>query len=410
MEINKYKLIIVFVGLPASGKSYTSNHLKQYLTWLGFKIDIFNCGNYRRKLSKSKQDADFFDTNNEENFKLKESYFYYTMFDLNTYFIVKGGDIGILDATNSTKKRRNKIIKFFSFFPYDKKIIFLENITNDPIILKNNIEFKKTSPDYKDIDSEIMKNDFNKRIEYYRMVYEDIDDDEQLDYVKIYNCGKKIIFNNISGHLETLILNYLVNFKVNIKKIYISRHGESLFNVQNRIGGDPDITDNGVNYSKKLFNYISLNHKKEDIVIYTSNLIRTKNTAKLFIQNNYEIIHKDILNEIDGGICENMTYDEVKEKMPDLFKNRKNNKFHFKYPEGESYFDLILRLKEFILEINRLDKPVLIITHNAVVRVILSYFLNINREKIPHMDIPLHTLYLIENSKYFYKKKSINLN
>ena len=59
MEINKYKLIIVFVGLPASGKSYTSNHLKQYLTWLGFKIDIFNCGNYRRKLSKSKQDADF---------------------------------------------------------------------------------------------------------------------------------------------------------------------------------------------------------------------------------------------------------------------------------------------------------------------------------------------------------------
>ena len=198
------------------------------------------------------------------------------MFDLNTYFIVKGGDIGILDATNSTKKRRNKIIKFFSFFPYDKKIIFLENITNDPIILKNNIEFKKTSPDYKDIDSEIMKNDFNKRIEYYKMVYEDIDDDEQLDYVKIYNCGKKIIFNNISGHLETLILNYLVNFKVNIKKIYISRHGESLFNVQNRIGGDPDITDNGVNYSKKLFNYISLNHKKEDIIIYTSNLIRQK--------------------------------------------------------------------------------------------------------------------------------------
>ena len=221
---------------------------------------------------------------------------------------------------------------------------------------------------------------------------------------------KKIIFNNISGHIETLILNYLVNFKVNIKKIYISRHGESLFNVQNRIGGDPDITENGIKYSKKLFNYISLNHKKEDIIIYTSNLIRTKNTAKLFIKNDYEIKHKDILNEIDGGICENMTYEEVKEKMPDLFKNRKNNKFHFKYPEGESYFDLILRLKEFILEINRLDKTVLIITHNAVVRVILSYFLNINPEKIPHMDIPLHTLYLIENSKYFYKKKSIDLN
>ena len=100
-----------------------------------------------------------------------------------------------------------------------------------------------------------MINYFNKRIEYYRMVYEDIEDDEQLDYVKIYNCGKKIIFNNISGHIETLILNYLVNFKVNIKKIYISRHGESFFNIQNKIGGDPDITENGIKYSKKLFNY-----------------------------------------------------------------------------------------------------------------------------------------------------------
>ena len=113
------------------------------------------------------------------------------------------------------------------------------------------------------------------------------------------------------------------------------------------------------------------------------------------------------MNEIDGGICENMTYEEVKKKMPDLFKNRNQDKFYFKYPEGESYYDLILRIKEFILEINRLDKVVLIITHNAVVRVILSYFLNIKHDKIPYMDIPLHTLYLIENTKYFYKKKVV---
>ena len=124
MDAQKYKLIIVFVGLPASGKSYTSNHLKQYLSWLGFKIDIFNCGDYRRKISKSKQDADFFDTSNKKNFKLKESYFYYTMFDLNTYFSVKDGDIGILDVTNSTKKRRNKIIKFFHFFHIIKNNFF----------------------------------------------------------------------------------------------------------------------------------------------------------------------------------------------------------------------------------------------------------------------------------------------
>ena len=104
-----YKLIIVFVGLPASGKSYTSNHIKQYLSWLGYKIEIFNCGNYRRKLSKTSHSAEFFNNDNIENIKKKEEYFYHTIFDLNSYLIAKKGQIAILDATNSTKKSRIKI-------------------------------------------------------------------------------------------------------------------------------------------------------------------------------------------------------------------------------------------------------------------------------------------------------------
>lgn len=402
-----YKLIIVFVGLPASGKSYTANHIKKYLSWLGYNIDIFNCGHFRRKLTGGKQCAQFFDNNNEENLKLRESFFHHTIFELNNYLKNLNGHIGILDATNSTKLRRKKIIRFFSLFRYKKKIIFLENITNDSVILKNNINFKKSSPDYIDISEETMKNDFNKRLEHYSRVYEDIEDDENIKYLKIYNCGKKVIFNNIYGEIETLILNYLVNFRVNLKTIYISRHGQSLFNLENRIGGDPDITEDGYKYAKKLYNYISLNYKPDEIIIFTSNLKRTKKTAHLFIENNYNVKHKDLLNEIDGGICENMTYEEVKEKMPKLYNNRKKNKFHFKYPEGESYYDLIIRVKEFILELNRLDKPILIISHNAIIRVLFSYFLSFKHDNIPYIDVPLHTLFCIKNDEYFYKKTEI---
>ncbi len=60
MDKLNYKLIIVFVGLPASGKSYTSIHIKKYLTWLGYNIKIFNCGNYRRQLSNKFHNAEFF--------------------------------------------------------------------------------------------------------------------------------------------------------------------------------------------------------------------------------------------------------------------------------------------------------------------------------------------------------------
>ena len=107
-----------------------------------------------------------------------------------------------------------------------------------------------------------MKNDFEKRFDYYRDVYEDIEDEENLNYIKIYNCGKKVMYNNVYGVIETLILNYLINFKVSTKKIFISRHGESLYNLKNRIGGDSSITQNGMNYARKLYNYISLNYKK----------------------------------------------------------------------------------------------------------------------------------------------------
>lgn len=407
MEKINYKLIIVFVGLPASGKSYTSNHIKQYLNWLGYTTNIFNCGNYRRKLSNQNQNADFFDTDNKENFKIKESYFYHTMFDLNSKLILNKCQIGILDATNSTKIRRNKIMKFFSLFNYKKKIIFLENITNDPIILSNNIEFKKKSPDYKDKSIEKMKSDFTKRLEHYQKVYEDIEDDENINYMKIYNCGKKVIYNNFYGKIETIILNYLINFRVCLKKIYISRHGQSLFNVESRIGGDPDITDKGYKYAKRLYNFISMKYRPEDIIIFTSNLKRTKNTAYLFMQNNYHVYHREVLNEINGGICENMTYQDVKEKYHEIYINRKKDKFNFKYPEGESYYDLIIRVKEFILELNRLDKPILIISHNAVIRVIFSYYFSNKDKDIPHIDVPLHSLFCIENNDYFYKKKCV---
>ena len=408
MEKINYKIIIVFVGLPASGKSYTSLHIKQYLEWIGYKIDIFNCGNYRRKIGNDdSHDASFFDHSNKKNVADREYFLNCTLFDLNTFLVVKKGDVAILDATNSTKKRREKINKFFSLFSYSKKIIFIENITTDLNIINTNINFKQNSPDYKGYTIDEMRADFQKRLSYYKDVYERINDEEELNYIKMFDCGKKVTYNNIFGYIETLLLNFLINFRVCVKKIYITRHGESLYNLESRIGGDPDLTEEGYAYSKKLYNHISLKYKPEDIIIFTSNLKRTKNTAQLFIKNGYQVKHRELLNEIDGGVCENMTYNEVKEKMPEIFEKRKKDKFNFKYPEGESYYDLIIRIKSFILEINRVEKPILIICHNAIVRTIYSYFLSYQHNEIPYIEVPLHKLNCIENNKYFYVKKNI---
>lgn len=46
--LNKDKLLVALVGLPARGKSYISHRLVNYLTWVGVKCKLFNVGAVRR--------------------------------------------------------------------------------------------------------------------------------------------------------------------------------------------------------------------------------------------------------------------------------------------------------------------------------------------------------------------------
>jgi hypothetical protein len=43
-------LVIAMVGLPARGKSYLVKMIRRYLRWIGFETEVFNVGNYRRKI------------------------------------------------------------------------------------------------------------------------------------------------------------------------------------------------------------------------------------------------------------------------------------------------------------------------------------------------------------------------
>ena len=51
------------------------------------------------------------------------------------------------------------------------------------------------------------------------------------------------------------------------------------------------------------------------------------------------------------GECETMTYEEIQKKFPKEFALRDENKFHYRYPRGESYEDLVHRLEPVIMVI-----------------------------------------------------------
>ncbi len=180
--------------------------------------------------------------------------------------------------------------------------------------------------------------------------------------------------------------------------IYLTRHGESLYNTKKLLGGNSGLSEKGKIYSKKLFEYFQ--NDLDQLNIITSNLIRTKQTGQYFKINN----SFNFLDEINAGIFDGKTYKYVKENYPDEYKKRKEDKYNYIYPEGESYKQLQKRVLKVIAYLKK-DKINLIICHNAVLRVLYAYFNKINNNDLPHLEIPLHTLY-----KFKIDKNNININ
>tara|TARA_B110000908_G_C10235353_1_gene442994 strand:- start:1293 stop:1877 length:585 start_codon:yes stop_codon:yes gene_type:complete len=187
--------------------------------------------------------------------------------------------------------------------------------------------------------------------------------------------------------------------------VYLTRHGQSIYNVKKLLGGDSGLSDLGVKYSEELFNFFK-DTDPDKINLITSNMIRTKLTAKFFPKINYSF---SFINEINAGIFEKMSTNHTMINNPEEYNKRKKDKFNYVYPKGESYKMLQKRALQ-VLDYLKEDKINIIICHNAVLRVIYSYFNNIPNDQMPHLDIPLHTLfYLKTNGRTIIEKNKIKI-
>uniref|UniRef100_A0A452Y3B7 CBM20 domain-containing protein n=1 Tax=Aegilops tauschii subsp. strangulata TaxID=200361 RepID=A0A452Y3B7_AEGTS len=159
------KLAIVLVGLPARGKTFTAVKLTRYLRWLGHETKHFNVGKYRRLKHGANQSADFFRPDNQEGIEARNEVAALAMEDMIDW-MHGGGQVGIFDATNSTRKRRYMLMKMAEG---NCKIIFLETICNDRNIIERNVRLKiQQSPDYADQpDYEAGLQDFLERLTNY---------------------------------------------------------------------------------------------------------------------------------------------------------------------------------------------------------------------------------------------------
>ncbi|XP_022847183.1 6-phosphofructo-2-kinase/fructose-2,6-bisphosphatase isoform X3 [Olea europaea var. sylvestris] len=391
-------LAIVLVGLPARGKTFTAAKLTRYLRWLGHETKHFNVGKYRRLKHGINQvcqlTADFFRGDNPEGLEARNEVAALAMEDMISW-MQEGGQVGIFDATNSTRNRRNMLMKMAEG---KCKIIFLETICNDQQIIERNIRLKvQQSPDYaEEPDFEAGYHDFKHRLENYDKVYEPV---EEGSYIKMIDMvsghGGQIQVNNISGYLPGRIVFFLVNTHLTPRPILLTRHGESRDNVRGRIGGDSVLSDTGELYAKKLANFVEKRLKNERAAsIWTSTLQRSIITASPIV--GFPKIQWRALDEINAGACDGMNYEEIKRNMPEEYQSRNKDKLRYRYPRGESYLDVIQRLEPVIIELERQRAPVVVVSHQAVLRALYAYFADRPLQEIPHIEMPLHTIIEIQ--------------
>ncbi|XP_002987173.2 6-phosphofructo-2-kinase/fructose-2,6-bisphosphatase [Selaginella moellendorffii] len=388
------RLAIVLVGLPARGKTFTAAKLTRYLRWLGHDTKHFNVGKYRRLKHGCTQNADFFRSDNQEGIDARNEVAALAMDDMLSW-MDEGGQVGVFDATNSTKLRRKMLL---TMAEGKCQVIFLETICKDPAVIDQNIRLKiRKSPDYADQpDYEAALADFKARLVHYSKAYEPVDEGSYIKMIDMVSeQDGQMQVNNISGYLPGRIVFFLVNTHLTPRPILLTRHGESMFNLNGRIGGDPELSATGDIYATKLASFVHKRLKSQHSAsIWTSTLRRTILTATHI--TGFPKVQWRALDEIDAGICDGMTYEEIKETMPDEYQSRKLDKLRYRYPRGESYLDVIQRLEPVIVELERQRSPVVVVAHQAILRSLYAYFTDKPLDEIPHIEMPLHTIIEIQ--------------
>jgi len=416
----KKKLIIVMEGLPARGKTYTARKIANYLNWTTFNTQVFNIGHYRRQMIGTVEcHADFFSHENPEGVKRREGIMLAALDDLVNFLANGGGQVAILDGTNTTLARRTKIRETLKeTMPKDVtyRLVWIECICNDEELIKANIkETKISSPDYEGVDSATAIEDFTNRISNYAKVWEPIQDSEGVSYIKIIDAGKQFVIHNMAGFLPGKVVSFVMNLSIRRSNIYLTRHGESQYNTENRIGGDSNLSERGEKYTHVCAKFLNLQHDirtdPSAVRVITSTMKRARQTAETICHRlGIQPFCFKQLDEINVGICDGMTYEEVASTYPENYKERQFDKLRYRYPRGESYLDLIQRVEPLIFDIERSPQTTIVVAHQAIIRCLYAYFTRHDINEVPFLDIPLHSVIELYPGAYGLTETRYELN
>lgn len=163
------------------------------------------------------------------------------------------------------------------------------------------------------------------------------------------------------------------------RHIYILRHGETEYGDIKRYLGHTDckLSKEGIKDAKHLA-YIFAESEVIINSIFSSDLIRCKSTVNIVFPER-RVIFLENLREINMGVLDGLTFDEVKNKYPEIYKKRGENIAEFIPLNGESFRECQLRtIMVFNQIIDTTKGNVVICSHAGFIRVLLCNLLKVD--------------------------------
>lgn len=192
-------------------------------------------------------------------------------------------------------------------------------------------------------------------------------------------------------------------------RIVLVRHGESIMNkIETRLNMfcgalNVPLTEKGRMQAESIMDNEYILSLDE---VYSSDLIRAHETAKLMIQKtNLELKVDRRIRERSLGIFEGEFRDELEIKYPEYFRKEDQLKFRrdfvVKAPEGENYTDVCARLTDFFSEFDfSSDLKVGIVSHIHAIRCMLYLLLGLTKEEILKVAIPNSEPIVLEGTEF----------
>jgi hypothetical protein len=115
-----------------SGKTHIAKRICRFLSFFhDIPSQIFNVGDYRRQLCGAVQPAQWYDPNNVSGMTARTMACDAALTDLLEYMKLDGVRVSAFDATNSTKERRKHIVDVLKLSGLNVKYMFVESICDE---------------------------------------------------------------------------------------------------------------------------------------------------------------------------------------------------------------------------------------------------------------------------------------